>query len=90
MERGDPGFPTPVELVCEVFDDSGISTLLDTGEVIFSDAADAVLRRLSAIADRVNLDRPPGEILSSEDWGEFVAEAARLLVLVREALGILG
>ena len=48
---GDPSnFPTPVELVCQVFDDSGLDDALADGPV-FSSEADDLLRQLSSVVE---------------------------------------
>ena len=83
--RRDPNFPAPAELVCQLFDDSGVDDLLAEG-VVFSEATDALLRRLSSLAADLDLNGPPEVLLSSEGWGGFAREAARVLALVREEL----
>lgn len=78
--------PDPTELMCQIFDDSAVGDFLEEGPV-FSEAADASLRRLSSLADRVDLHLPPDALLASEVWIEFAREAGRALTLVRTALG---
>ena len=78
-------FPDPDELVCQIFDDSGIDVLLAEGQV-FSETTDAALRRLSVLAEALDLHQTPTRLLSSEGWLEFAREAARVLALVRTAL----
>lgn len=80
-----PNFPAPAELVRQIFDDSGIDDLPAEG-VVFSDATDAMLRRLSSLAAELDLNVPPERLLSSEGWVGFAREAARVLALVREDL----
>jgi hypothetical protein len=85
VDRRDPDFPVPAELVCQIFDDSGVDELLVEG-VVFSEATDAMLRRLSSLAAELDLSAPPDALLSSEGWVGFAREAARVLALVREDL----
>lgn len=85
IERTNMEFPAPGELICQIFDDSGIDDLLDES-VVFSTATDAALRRLSKLAAGIRLDQEPERIVSSDGWVEFVRESARALALVREDL----
>jgi len=84
-DRTSTHFPAPAELICQIFDDSGIDDLLAEG-VVFSETTDAALRRLSTLAAGLDLDGEPGRLVSSERWLEFAREAARVLALVREDL----
>ena len=85
MDRANANFPDPAELICQIFDDSGVGDLLADGRV-FSEATDAALRRLSVLAERLDLDQSPERLLSSEGWLEFVRETAGVLALVRVEL----
>ncbi len=77
-------FPTPNELICHIFDDSGIDSLLAEG-VVFSKTADAALRRLSSLATDLNMQLSPELLVSSLEWIEFTHEAARVLALLSES-----
>jgi hypothetical protein len=83
--RTNNHFPEPAELICQIFDDTGIDDLLADG-VVFSETTDAALRRLSALAARLDLDEAPERLMSSEGWLEFAHETARVLDLVRQDL----
>jgi hypothetical protein len=83
--RGDPSFPAPTELVCQIVDDSGLGDLLAEG-VVFSKATDDMLRRLCSLAAELDLSAAPGALLSSEGWIGFAREAARALGSVRAEL----
>lgn len=85
VDRTRTHFPTPAELVCQIFDDSGVDDLLADG-IVFSETTDAALRRLSTLAAGLDLDDEPARLVSSEGWIEFAREAARVLALVREDL----
>jgi hypothetical protein len=85
VDRTNTHFPAPAELICQIFDDSGIDDLLGEG-VVFSETTDAALRRLSTLAAGLDLDEEPGRLVSSEGWLDFAREAARVLALVREDL----
>lgn len=85
LGRGGPHVPDPVELVCQIFDDSAIDDVLAEG-VVFSSSTDAMLRRLSALAAELDLTLPPEALLASEGWVGFTREAARALAAVRADL----
>lgn len=85
VDRTSIHFPEPTELICQIFDDSGVDDLLAEG-VVFSDTTDAALRRLSELAARLDLDQAPERLISSEGWIQFALETARVLALVREDL----
>jgi len=85
IARTNTDFPEPTELLCQIFDDSGVDDLLAEGAV-FSEATDVALRELSQLASRQDLTETPERLLSSEGWLEFAREAARVLALVREEL----
>jgi hypothetical protein len=85
VDRTNTHFPTPAELICQIFDDSGIDDLLSEG-IVFTETTDAALRRLSTLAARLVLDEEPERLMSSEGWLEFAREAAQVLTLVREDL----
>lgn len=82
VDRVNIHFPAPAELICQLFDDSGIDDLLAEG-VVFSETIDAALRRLSALAARLDLGAEPEQLVSSGVWLEFVHETARALAMVR-------
>lgn len=84
-DRTDTDFPAPAELVCQIFDDSGVDDLLAEG-VVFSESTDAILRRLSTLAAELNVDENPELLVSRAGWVEFAREAARALALVRKDL----
>lgn len=81
VDRTNTQFPDPVELMCQLFDDSGVFDLLADGGV-FCEATDAALRRLSVLADGLDVEADPGLLLSSAGWLEFAGAAARALELV--------
>ena len=85
VDRTSTHFPEPTELICQMFDDSGIDDLLAEG-VVFSETTDAALRWLSALAARLDMDQSPERLMSSNGWLEFARETARVLALVREDL----
>lgn len=80
-----PDVPDPVELICQIFDDTAVGDLLEKGAV-FSEATDAALRRLRSLAAELDLNLAPDALLSSAGWLEFAREARRTLVLLKEDL----
>lgn len=85
VDLEDPNFPDPGELICQIFDDSGVDALLDRG-VLFSETTDAMLRRLSSLATGIDTTGSPHALLASEEWRTFVRQAAQTLALVRRDL----
>lgn len=74
-------FPSPEELICQLFDDSGLDDLLATGDA-FSPEADALLRDLSRRVDSMNLDQAASTLLKDRAWidvGLIAKEALRLI-----------
>lgn len=86
VERKRVDFPSPVELLCQIFDDSGVGDLLDAQRCVFSTTTDAALRKLAKQAARLDLDQEPKQLVASEAWIEFALEASRVLDLVRADL----
>ncbi len=77
--------PPPVELLSQVFDDSGIADLLDEG-LVFSDKADKALSNLNRLTTGINLDQPLEKLLGSELWLQITRLAATALRAIEESL----
>jgi hypothetical protein len=71
LKLKDDWFPCPAELLCQVFDDSGIDEMLKRG-IIFSEKIDRELNKLSELANSVNTDHPVETLLSDKHWLELV------------------
>jgi hypothetical protein len=67
---------SPIEVVNQLFDDSGLSDLLDRGTV-FSERADGMLKELSAYIDTIDFERSAGALLADERWQELRQLAAQ-------------
>ena len=61
---------TPTELVCQIFDDSGVGDLLELG-FAFSDDIDGVLRRMSSLVPEIDLEQSPESLLMDLKWKNF-------------------
>ena len=72
-------FPTPAELVCQVFDDSGLDDALAAGPV-FSPEADDLLRQLSTVVESVDVSRHPESWIRDARWMLVTDLAKRALV----------
>jgi hypothetical protein len=72
---------SPTEIVCELFDDSGLAGLLERGAV-FSGEADNLLRALGEKVTQVDLDQPPEALSRDPRWQEIQALARATLRLV--------
>jgi len=70
--------PAPGELVCELFDDTGLTIELSSGRV-FSDESDELLRRLGRLCDGARLDGKPADIMVTPEWREIVSVAGAAL-----------
>ena len=73
----------PVELGCELFDDSDLGNRLSAGPV-FSNECDALLRRLGLLFETLPLGGPPASVLVSAEWREIVALARASLECIRK------
>ncbi len=65
--EGEGACPDATELVCGLFDDSGLDDLLEDGEVFWPEL-DHHLRVMSQFSERIGTDRPAGEILDDPLW----------------------
>jgi hypothetical protein len=70
LDRDGPPFPSPVELVCGLFLDSGFEDMREAGEVFFSPECDALLEELSRMVDAVSFDQPYKSLLEDHAWIE--------------------
>jgi hypothetical protein len=76
---------SPTELVCQLFDDSGLDELLEGG-IVFSTRADDTLRRMNVLASNLNLEQRPDDLLRDGRWLEFTRLAESALAAVETAL----
>lgn len=78
LDKDRAGFPSPEELVCQLFDDSGLGDMLEAGDVAFSPECDALLGELGRKIDDVRLDQPVGSLIEDRAWREIgsMAKAA--------------
>src|SRR4051794_16853501 len=74
-------FPTPAELVCQVFDDSGLDEELAAGPV-FSSEGDDLLRQLSSAVEGADISGHPGSWLNGVPWARITGLAKRALVAI--------
>lgn len=66
--RGEGGeVSSPSEAVNQLFDDSGLGDLLEGG-LVFSEKADATLRRLGEHMSKINFDQPVEDLLADRHW----------------------
>jgi hypothetical protein len=74
--------PDPIELGCELFDDTNLGNRLSTG-LVFSRECDELLRQLGRLFEASSLGGPPAAVLGSPEWREIV-------LLARAALDCVG
>ena len=65
--EGQGACPDATELVCGLFDDSGLDELLEEGEVFWPEL-DHHLRVMSQFCERIGTERPAEEILDDPLW----------------------
>lgn len=73
---------SPSELLCQLFDDTGLGILLDEGRLAFDPVVDQMLLRLNRLADRVDYGAPPDVLLSSKSWHDVVDLARQVLIRI--------
>ena len=71
----DGAVASPVELISRLFDDSGVSDLMEQGPV-FSLETDALLGRISDLVDGLDLGQPPEKLLQDPAWTQLRELAA--------------
>jgi hypothetical protein len=76
-----PSFPGPEELICQVFDDSGIDDALIDG-IVFSANADEILKQLSRAAATIDASGRPEEFVRGEEWKRVVHLAEKALAAI--------
>jgi hypothetical protein len=84
-----PGGPaSPVELVCQLFDDTALSDYLAKarGAPLFSSSVDTLLREISGLLSQVDLDLPPRLLLREPQWQEVQTKAAEAAQQIDELL----
>ena len=80
---GEGDLPCPSELVCVLFDDSGLDAALDQGGVFWPEL-DHHLRVMSALVDRIDVERTPQEVLDDPLWSLLVDLSGRALDAMEE------
>ena len=75
----DRTLPSPTELICQLFDDTGLDEELEAGQV-FSPKCDAFLRNLSRKCWDIDVDRSPRLLLEDSNWHD-VANTASVALL---------
>jgi hypothetical protein len=83
LDANGPVLPDPGELICQLFDDSGLGDELQSGEA-FAPECDTALRELDQAVVRVDVEQPPRELLGSEPWHEITRKAAAALNEIRK------
>lgn len=77
--------PSPTELICQTFDDSGFDEMLEAG-LVFSNEADTVLREMGDLASQVDLEQPPRDLLGDPSWQTLSVLAGKALASVKRSL----
>jgi hypothetical protein len=85
LASSGPEISSFTEAVSGLFDDSGLGDALDQGGVVYSPAADRLLRELETAIRRVNSSRSPAQVIADKEMETVRSLAARALALI-EAL----
>ena len=83
--RGEGACPDATELVCGLFDDSGLDELLEDGEVFWPEL-DHHLRVMSEFAERIGTDRAPQEVLGDPLWNTLSTLSSTALTALEQRL----
>jgi hypothetical protein len=83
--QGQGACPDATELVCGLFDDSGLDELLEDGEVFWPEL-DHHLRVMSEFAERISTDRAPQEVLDDPLWSTLSTLSSKALVALEQRL----
>jgi len=81
---GPEHFPAPTELICQIFDDSGVQESLDSGTA-FSEEADILLRQLGEIVAHLDMSRGPEILIRDPNWLRAVDLARSILAAISTA-----
>lgn len=76
--EGEGGCPDATELLCGLFDDSGLDDLLEAGDVFWPEL-DHHLRVMSQFCERIGTERPPQEILEDPLWKTLAVLSVKAL-----------
>ena len=74
---------SPSEIVCQIFDDSGVTEKLkDQSTQIFSKKIDEELLKLSQMIDNICIEIQPDILLKSKKWIDISRKANNILKLI--------
>ena len=76
---------SPAELICGVFDDCAIDDMLNAGPV-FSPSIDALLAGMSDLADAVDTNQSPENLLADPQWHQLTELAGTAKSAIAEVL----
>jgi len=85
--RGEgPEVSSYSEVVCQLFDDTGIGDQLDkkTDEFIFSQELDLIFRQLNLLFYTIDYKMPITDILSHSDWKKVRQLSSQALKLIQK------
>ena len=83
--RGAGTCPDATELLCALFDDSGLDELLEDGEVFWPEL-DHHFRVMGQFAERIETERSPEEILGDPLWRTFATLSGKALAALEARL----
>ena len=83
--EGEGACPDATEILCGLFDDSGLDELLEEGEVFWPEL-DHHLRVMSQFGERIGTERPPGEILGDPLWTTLATLSTKALAALESRL----
>lgn len=87
LHCSDDEVSSPTETVNQLFDDSGLSELLERG-IVFSENADSALKQLSQLIDTIDFEQPIEVLLVDVRWPEVRQLAFQARNEVKAALHV--
>ncbi len=70
------------ELFCQLFDDTGLSSLLENG-LVYAKKNDLMFEKLRELSNHIDFDAPLNEILISTQWSELKILAQNILLEIK-------
>ena len=77
-----------VEVVCQLFDDSGLGDYLDakSGDIILSKDLDIIMRELDSILRAIDSKIGAKNILTHPNWSKVLGLSSQALTLIQELI----
>jgi hypothetical protein len=84
LSRDGTPLAPPGELVCQLFDDTGLDDILESGQEAFSPTCDRILVELGRSVDKADVEQPIESLLEDDGWREVIELAEAALSEIRK------